>query len=88
MWTTFSRLTGVGYKIPSAEVPNGINPRESPPTSTARKTPPVLLREPGSATNFNRKEDSARTPTGAELRPQLQLLVSSVRTPTGDRLRL
>ena len=32
--------------------------------------------------------DSARTPTGAGLRPQHQLPVSLVRTPTGAGLRL
>ena len=39
-------------------------------TSTARKTPPGLLREPGSVHDFYSKEDSARTPTEAGLRPR------------------
>ena len=66
-----SRGTGVGYKIPTAEVLSGIDPyglhpqlrgglrpdsygsRAPPTTSTARRTPPGLLREPGSVVNFN-----------------------------------
>ena len=61
--------------------------RAPSPTSTVRKTLPGLLRESGSVTDFNRKKDSARTPTGAGLRHQLQPRVSSVRTPTGAGLR-
>ena len=75
--TTAWVLDGVGYKIPTAEVLSRIN---------SERTPSGLLREPGSAHNFNRKEDFARTPMGAGLCRQLQLPVSSVRTPTGAGL--
>ena len=55
--------------------------------SAARKTLPGLLREPDSIHHFCGKEDFARTPTGAGLRPRLLPLVSLVQTPTGAGLR-
>ena len=53
--------------------PDSYGSRASPPTSTAKRTPPGLLREPDSAADFNCKADSAQTPTRAGLHHRLQL---------------
>ena len=49
-------------------------------SSSCRQTSPGLLRESGSVHNSNRKEDSARTPTGAGLRPPTS---TARKTPPG-----
>ena len=65
-------LTGAGFRPRFLQQgrphPDSYGSRAPSTTSTARKTPSGLLQEPGFAHDFNRKEDSARTPTGARLR--------------------
>ena len=60
-----SRGTGVGYKIPTAEILSGIDYRTAPPgllrepgfvidnSNSYEQTPPELLREPGSAADID-----------------------------------
>ena len=98
--------TGVGlrHRLQPQEGlrPDSYGSRAPSPTSTATRTPAGLLREPGSVTDFDRKEDSARTPSGVGLHHQLQLpgllresnsvtdsdrKKDSARTPTGAGLR-
>ena len=62
------RLSTTIGELPSLR-PDSYGSRAPSTTSTARKTLPGLLREPGSIHDFYCKEDSARTPTGAGLRP-------------------
>ena len=51
--------------------PDSYGSRAPSASSTARKTSPGLLRELGSVRNFGSKEDFARTPIGAGLRPRV-----------------
>ena len=60
---------------------------ESRGTGVGCKTPPAEVRIRSDPSGIL-QESFVRTPTGAELRLQLQLQVNFVRTPTGAGLRL
>ena len=67
--------------------PDSYGSRAPSASSTARKTSPGHLREPGFVHNFCSKEDFAQTPTGAGLRPDFGSEEDFARTPTGAGLR-